>query len=386
MKIDCSLFLQNLKELQNFILKQNSVEKGDDEDFYIQEQLDEFNYYVKYIAKEPHNIFLAISDSIYFSSSNWQQEKDHIKSMILKWMGESNTEDQEDSNSSCIGFSIRELILMLYGEDSLLNFATEEEAVKRLMMNREITLLLSCYFYQKNLKLLGYDQTCSLVELNLDLGFKSNFQMSIVDSEAISNIKECIISPNCQSVTAYYDNLYSKHYINKAGYWQKIVEYILMSVDEAIDGASYLESTKRELLEKGDTNLFSFYNNVEYKRWKEDLKFKEYQQSYMRGFVNKSLDHIMEGSAEDSDESDLDSDSEESTSSNVRNHEYTESIKSKLDHDEIMKENTQNDTLKTTSSAQSPGLDLSSASKNKFKLNKNSPSFKPVLSKQCVIF
>ena len=235
--------------------------------------------------------------------------------MILKWMGESNIEDQETTDSTSIGFNIRELILMLYGEDSLLNFATEEEAVKRLMMNREITLLLSCYFYEKNLKLLGYDQNCSLVELNLDLGFKDNFQMSIVDSEAISNIKECIISPNCQSVTAYYDNLYSKHYINKAGYWQKIVEYILMSVEEAIDGASYLESTKRELLEKGETNLFSFYNNVEYKRWKEDLKFKEYQQSYMRGFVNKSLDHIMEGSAEDSDESDLDSDSEESTSS-----------------------------------------------------------------------
>lgn len=84
MKIDCSLFLQNLKELQNFILKQNSVEKGDDEDFYIQEQLDEFNYYVKYIAKEPHNIFLAISDSIYFSSSNWEEEKEFIKNMILK--------------------------------------------------------------------------------------------------------------------------------------------------------------------------------------------------------------------------------------------------------------------------------------------------------------
>ena len=84
MKIDCSMFLQNLKELQNFILKQNSVEKGDDEDFYIQEQLDELNYYVKYIAKEHQNIFMAISDSIHFSSANWQKEKEFIRAMILK--------------------------------------------------------------------------------------------------------------------------------------------------------------------------------------------------------------------------------------------------------------------------------------------------------------
>ena len=204
--------------------------------------------------------------------------------------------------------------------------------------------------------------------------------MSIVDSEAISNIKECIISPNCQSVTAYYDNLYSKHYINKVGYCQKIVEYILMSVEETIDGASYLESTKRELLEKGDSNLFSFYNNVEYKRWKEDLKFKEYQQSYLRGFANKSLDHIMEGSAEDSDESDLESDSEESTSSYVKDNDHNQFGKKRQDENVKMKESTpleKQTNNNTEIDVQSPGLVQNLSSNNKFKLNKNSPSFKP---------
>lgn len=189
MKIDCTLFFQNLKEIQNFILKQNSVEKGDDEDFYIQEQLDDLHYYVKYIAKDPQNIFMAISDSVHFTTALWKSEKEYIEKMIITCMGDSS-EETEQSEELLIGFNLHELISMLYGEDSLLNYSTEEEIVKRLLVNREITLLLSCYFYQKNLKLLGYDQTCSLVELNLDLGFKSCFQMSIVDSEILVNQKE----------------------------------------------------------------------------------------------------------------------------------------------------------------------------------------------------
>lgn len=61
MEIDSTLFLQNLKDLRSFISRQNSVDKGDDEDFYIQEQLDKLHYYVKHIQKD-NNIFKAISD------------------------------------------------------------------------------------------------------------------------------------------------------------------------------------------------------------------------------------------------------------------------------------------------------------------------------------
>lgn len=119
-------------------------------------------------------------------------------------------------------------------------------------------------------------------------------------------------------MTAFYDNLYSKQYINKAGYCQKIVEYIMTSVDKIIDGASYLESTKREFLEKGDTNLFSFYNNIEYKRWKETCPAKENKKNSARNMLgyyppelwqNKAW-VIMEGSDEDSDESDTSNESD----------------------------------------------------------------------------
>jgi len=196
-------------------------------------------------------------------------------------------------------------------------------------------------------------------------------------------------------VTAFYDNLYSKQYINKAGYCQKIVEYIMTSVDKIIDGASYLESTKREFLEKGDTNLFSFYNNIEYKRWKETCPAKENKKNSARNMLgyyppelwqNKAW-VIMEGSDEDSDESDTSNESDgghKKFAGKEDDKMSNESSKTKpemVETEEIDKPSNPRKPEPSSNVHEDVPMNDQTNEKPKFKLNKNSPCFKPLPSK-----
>lgn len=255
LSISTSLFISHVNDLQSFILtKQAAFTKTgnppQDEtnsassdpspdslsDFYIQEQLDTLNYYIKHIPKDAQNLFRAISDALYFTTACWEQELDFIRSNILRCM---------DTPDFPIQFDVKQFISEVYGADSLLNFASDEVICDTLLQNAEITLLLACYFNHMNLKVLGYDHQCTLKELTLDLGFDNYFHFSIIDDGRS------------------FDNIYSKHYIyKKAAYCQRIVEKIV----DVVLGES--ESHQEILDTVSAKTSFSFYKNVEFNEWK----------------------------------------------------------------------------------------------------------------------
>ena len=326
MKIDSTLFLQNLKDLRSFITKQNSVDKGDDEDFYIQEQLDRLHYYVKHIPRDNDNIFKAISDWLNFTIASWQHEKDFMQQTISNSLQSSSDE-----------YNIKDLVETI-GEEAMLNDA-------------EITLLLAWYFYKRNLKLMGFDANCSLVELNLDLGFEECFIMSIIDTE----------KPNQNSTTiAYYDNLYSKEFINKARYWQKLVNKIVDSVIRVMEG--------------GNASLNNTLENAA--SFEQDPDDDEEDPEILHTGYNRGLDHILERSDEESHEFGSDS--------SIQHHKYQhmndsdQSIEEENDIDNTTDQETV-DTIQKKSTFEKPKNQNQSSSSlmSTYKLNKNAPSFKP---------
>jgi hypothetical protein len=321
MKIDPTLFLQNLKDLRNFITRQNSVDKGDDEDFYIQEQLDKLNYYVKHISKDSDNIFKAISDCLHFTISNWQHEKTFMEQSIQHSL---ETGDDDYNISGLVG---------LIDKNSLLT-------------DPETTLLLACYFYGRNLKLLGFDDSCSLEELNLDLGFTECFIMSIIDTDSNKNDGP---KNDTTSVTAY-DNLYSKEYISKARFCQKLLNKIL---DASLRGISANLNNTVEIAD-------SF-----------ELDPDEEEPDIMHAnFGNRSLNNILEQSDEES----------HGIESEYNKHQDMDESDESFEDDDELDDPAQTtiDTTRKDSSLEKSSKQVGETSTTVFnKLNKNAKIFKP---------
>ena len=289
--------------------------------------MDRLHYYVKHIPKDDDNIFKAISDCLHFTTANWQHEKSFIENKIVTSL--ENSEDQ----------------LNISGLSKVLD-------EKSLFSDPEITLLLACYFYHRNLKLLGFDGTCSLEELNLDLGFTDCFTMSIIDTEsgASEGVKNDV-----PAAAARYDNLYSKEYINKTRFCQKLLNKIL---DASLRGTT-------ASLDKTIDNADSFEQDPD----------EEEPDVLHAKFGNRSLLHIMERSDEDSNYGESDDDSiDDPTPVNI------DDSNENFDDEEleISHHSTRDTTQKTTQPEEASKQVLDDAASNQNnKLNKNAKVFKP---------
>lgn len=217
-----------------------------------------------------------------------------------------------------------------------------------LLNDSEVTLLLACYFYNKNLKLLGFDESCSLEELNLDLGFEEYFTMSIIDNDSQSPRK------NTQNVgTACYDNLYSKEYISKARFCQKLLNKVVDNMFKLKIGNESFEDQDPEFDEFGN---------------------EEGPVIIHPRFGNKSLDHIIERSDEESH--DFESNDSLHYHHQQRGYDSDES----LEETHEIEGNTHSTSYVIQDQKQLKSQvheNSSDESKVGLKLNKNAPSFKP---------